>query len=161
MRCEKFIYDRRIRKRGSGSFNPAIEELAEEGYLQQVYFVPFSNDIYFDENQKIKIIDKPAATSNGKKYTRHLRTTIDFGTKIQCCSTLELDFKTTFQLNFFFFSSSRRLVIFFSLNYLFFFAVKQKGDGDERGIAFLLPPREGEASVKAKRRAAKDYNRRI
>lgn len=30
--------------------------------------------------------------------------------------------------------------------------VKQKGDGDEREIAFLLPPREGEAPVKARKR---------
>lgn len=38
--------------------------------------------------------------------------------------------------------------------------MKQKSDGDEREIAFLLPPREGEAPVKeGERRAAKEFNR--
>lgn len=54
-------------------------------------------------------------------------------------------------IRFFFFvvPPSRYFLLF---SYLFFFAMKQKGDGDEREIAFLLPPREGEVPVKARKR---------
>lgn len=34
--------------------------------------------------------------------------------------------------------------------------MKQKGDGDEREIAFLLPPREGEVPVKARKKKGRE-----
>lgn len=169
MRCEKFIYDtnayRARRKEDSynrNSEDPGALIQRSKSLRKKGVFSKFSSfrspTIQVSRKIRNNYISPRSATSNGKKYTRHLRTTIDFGTKIQCCSTLELDFKTTFQLDFFFVVPPSRYFLLFKLPLLF--CGKAKGRrGRARNCVSSSTPRGGGPCQSKKKKGREGFNR--